>query len=159
MIVRNRRTAAGALTAAVVGALLSWSLATASAGPPPPDDVDFSTLNARPPVAGRVFEGLTIINRTGLNNAPEKPSAVRCDAEVGGRRLRARKLVYGEPRLGYMQVIVCGWLIPADAAGKTLRFWKNRDPGCIGCGRRAVAVFENSGSTGSPEYTWRIRKP
>ncbi len=157
MIDRNGRLIAAA--SIVVIASFIGTLTIASAGPPMPDDVDFSTLNAHRPVPGHLFEGMTIINRTGLNRYPERPTAVRCDAEVGGKRLRARKLVYGEPRDGYTQVIVCGWLVPADAGGETLRFWKNKDPNCIGCGRRAVVVFEGSHFTGSPEYRWHIRKP
>ena len=120
----KRVAAVGVASAAVLGIALA-GLSTARADAPPPRKVDFSILNARHPVAGHRFEGLTIINRTGLNGYPERFSAVRCDAQVGRTRLRARKLVYGKPRDGYVQVIVCDWLVPAGAAGKTLRLWRN----------------------------------
>ncbi len=156
MIARNRRRIVA--VSVVVIASLVGSLTVASAVPPPPDDADFAALNAHVPVVGHVFEGLTIINRTGLNGNPQRPSAVRCDAELGGQRLRARKLVYGEPKPGVMQVIMCGWRIPANAAGRTLRLWTNDPVGSPGC-HCALIGFGGQDFTDSPEYVWRVTRP
>ena len=153
----TRWVVAVAAVVLAVGGTLLGSLASASAGPPPPDDVDFSRLNARSPVAGHRFEGLAIINRTGLNGSPRRFSSVRCDAEIGGKRLRARHLVYGEPRNGDLQVIVCGWFIPADTAGKTLRFWQN----AAGAGGRCAVVRlrPDGNASYSKTFTWRVTNP
>ena len=150
---RGRWGVAVVAVAVAVGGTLLGSLASASENPLPPlNTVNFSTLNAHRPVAGHLFEGLAIINRTGLSRAPEGFLAVRCDAEIGGKRLRARHLVYGELRHNYVQVTVCGWLIPADTAGKTLRFWKKNTSW-----HRPAAVAELPGETDySNEYTWRV---
>ena len=54
-----------------------------------------------------------------------------------------------------MQVIVCGWLIPADAAGKTLRYWHN--PGGDDL-RRATIAFRGE-HIGGPVHTWQVARP
>jgi hypothetical protein len=123
----------------------------------PPDDVDFSTLHAQHPVAGHMFDGLAIIDRTGLNGAPYRFTSVRYDAEIGGKRLRAKHLIYGEPRRGSVQVVICGWRIPANAAGETLRFWPNPEFG--GNWRGAVVVIRGSETVGGPPLTWRVTRP
>ena len=101
-----------------------------------------------------MFEGLAI-NRSGLNGTPERFSYVRFAAAIGNKRLPARHLVYGQPRGGSLQVIVCAWRIPADAAGKTLRLWKNRfAPGWPGAVVRTDFRLERS-----RQYRWRIISP
>ena len=119
-----------------------------------PHDVDFSPIHTQHPVAGRMFEGLAIINRTGLLGTAYRFTSVRCDAEVGGKRLHATHFVYRKPRRGYVQVVVCGWRIPADAAGKTLRF---RRDSAFGGWRGAVVVIRGSETVGGPLISWRVK--
>ena len=153
----NRWAVAVAAAIGAAGALLLGSLTIASGAPTAgiPHVVDFSTLNAGRPVAGRMFEGLAIINRTGLTGDPQRFTSVRCDAEVGGRRLHAKRLVYGHPQNGLVQVVVCGWRIPATAAGKTLRYWRYSDPGF----KRGAIVDFGGTHIGSPVSTWLVTKP
>jgi hypothetical protein len=155
---RSCRFVAGvAATSIVVYGMLLGVLGSASAGPGPPNIVDFSRLHVHP-VAGHVFEGLAIINRTGLNGGtPERFIKVRCDAEVGGKRLRATQLVYGKPRSDGVQVVVCGWHIPADGVGKILRLWTYRTP--AGYLPHEAQVNTQTAYVGSPEYSWRVMKP
>jgi hypothetical protein len=140
----------------VVCGVLLGGLATASRATPVPDDINFSRLIGRRPVPGRFFVGLAVVNRTGLYGNPERFLFVHCDAAVGGRRLRARVLVYGKPRSGDVQVYACGWLIPADAAGKTLRFWENSGLGYPG---PFAVVGVRGGRARSDPYTWRVASP
>ena len=149
-----RRWAVVALVANAFAATLLVYLTTASAGPPPPALVDFSTVHKRP-VAGEVFRGLAIINRSGLVGTPERFSSVRCDGEIAGKRLQARRLVFGEPRRGYVQVVVCGWRIPTAAAGQKLRLWD------YGGGPFEHRAFVQLGITteGSEEFVWGVKKP
>ena len=122
----------------------------------PPRQVDFSTVNADHPVAGRIFEGLTIVNRSGLIGPPARFTSVNCDAEIGNHRLPARKLVYGVPKRGDLQVIVCGWRIPTGTAGKTLRSWKYRAFG--GWRGPVVHLAPNGATIGGSLGAWRIRR-
>lgn len=149
------RLAVGITFAAAFAVTLLSYLAEPSAGQPMPDLVDFQTIshNARP-VAGQVFEGLAIINRSGLVGTAERFSYVHCDGEIAGKRLPARKRFFGEPRRGYTQVVVCSWQIPPDAGGKTLRLWD------YGLGRFEHRASVQLGDTneGSPEVTWGVQK-
>ena len=152
----TRWAVALAAVVGATGATLIGSLTIASANQIEQVKAEFWKVHPSRPVAGQMFEGLSIFNETGLNGSPERPSAVHCDAAVGGKRLHGKLLVYGKLRRNDVQVIVCGWRIPAGAAGKTLRFWKN-DPNAAWC-RCAVAVFGNSYWHG-PAANWRIMKP
>lgn len=131
---------------------LPWYLATASAGPPAPDYVDF-TMSHHLPVAGRLFTGLTIINR---NQASVHItfSSVGCDAEVAGKRLPARQNLFYTPPHRYIQAVVCTWRIPADAGGKRLRLWNYAG---TPFNNRAVVAIGN-GTEGSPEFSWVVQQ-
>jgi hypothetical protein len=125
-------------------------LSTASAGPPFVAPIEFWTLHNHHgrPVAGQVFEGLAVTNRSGVLGTPQGFSFVNCDGEIAGKRLTAQKLSFGYARSGEMQVVVCGWRIPADAGGKKLRLWDEH---------RAWAQVGNT-NEGSPEYVWGVKK-
>ena len=144
---------AGMLTLVAVALGVPWYLATASAGPPPPLLVDF-TMSHHLPVAGRLFSGLTIINRNQAS-VPTTLSSIGCDAEAGGNRLPARQNFFYTPPHRYIQAVVCTWRIPANAAGKRLRLW-DYDGGPFG--HRAVVSVGQS-RYGSPEFSWRVHKP
>ncbi len=144
-----------AVAAVAVGAALLASLDSASArarfkhpiSKPAPHIVDFSEVRAQYPIAGQMFEGMVIINRTGLTGRPRRFTSVACDAALGTDRLPAKLLTYGKLRHRYLQVIVCGWDIPSDAAGKTL--------GLVD--RRASVNFGDNEIVGAAFVTWKVR--
>jgi len=142
-----------ALAMAVAAAALLSYLAGTSSGQPAPATVDF-TMSHHLPVAGRTFTGLTIIN---LNHSSVVApfGGVRCDAQVGGKRLAARQNLFYTPPHRYIQAVACGWAIPADAAGKRLRLW---DYGGTYVNDRAW-VDSSDGRQASPEFSWVVQKP
>jgi hypothetical protein len=99
----------GQMIALVVGAA-TVSLGTASAIPPIHPIV---ILAKDRPVTGHTFTGLKIERRGQLI------SHVLCDAEIGGKRLRAHQ-AWGA------KVITCSWRIPASASGGKLLPWRYR---------------------------------
>jgi hypothetical protein len=114
-MINVRQMVVMALVASVVGVTLLGYLATASAVPPPAPPVDLLTSPKRP-VAGEVFRGLAIVNRS-----PDRFSWVDCNAQIAGKRLFALKHFFvPSSRVGSRQVVVCGWRIPRGAAGETL---------------------------------------
>ncbi len=113
-------------------------------------------INADRPVAGQMFEGLTIINRTGLVGRPVPFASVRCDAQIGKERLSATKLAYGVPHRGGLTLVVCGWHIPANAAGKTLRLWKY---GAGTAGHQAIVHIGGSVASSSGKFALRVERP
>lgn len=137
--------------AAVAAGLLPFGT-KASADAPPQIPVDFTTSHGRP-VAGRSFSGLAITNVSGLQGKAVRTS-VYCDAEVGGKRLHARKTTFGTVRPGLVQTTVCSWNIPAAAAGKKLDFWHNLGSG----GDHRAVVWVGTGTIGNPEISWRVAK-
>lgn len=151
---RRRRTPTltGVVAAAAIAFGLPWYLATASAGPPAVELVDFA-MSHHLPVAGRLFTGLTIINRNQAS-VPRTFSSVGCDAEVAGKRLPARQNFFYTPPHRYIQAVACTWPIPADASGKRLRLW-NYDGTPFE--NRAVVQIEN-GTESSPEFSWIVQK-
>src|SRR5690348_12966612 len=113
------------LVAGAVAATAFGYLSAASAGPPEVLPIDVWTLHDHhgQPVAGQLFEGLAFVNRSGVLGTPEPFSFVRCDAEIAGKRVNARQLTFGHAVSGDVQVVICGWHIPADTGGKKLRLW------------------------------------
>jgi hypothetical protein len=88
-------------------------LATASAGPPPPQYIDLMASTRRP-VAGEVFRGLAVVNRS-----THRISKLDCDADLAGNVLPGIKH-YFVPRFaidGSLQVVLCSWKIPRGSAG------------------------------------------
>lgn len=99
----------GLMIALVVGAA-TLSLATASALPP----IHPIVIQAKDrPVTGHTFTGLKIERRG------QQISRVLCDAEIGGKRLRAHQ-IWGT------KAITCSWRIPAGASGEKLLAWRYR---------------------------------
>jgi hypothetical protein len=126
--------------AVVIGVTLFGYLATASAGPPPPVLIDFLT-SPKHPVAGEVFRGLAIVNRS-----PDRFSSVDCDAGIAGKRLPAMKHFF-VPRAGSSrQVVVCSWRIPRGAAGETL-YQDDAD-----------GVLYGGAYQGLGEFAWTVKK-
>ena len=94
----------------LVGGAATVSLATASALPP----IHPIVIQAKDrPVTGHTFTGLKIERRG------QPISRVLCDAEIGGKRLRAHQ-AWGT------KAITCSWRIPAGASGERLRPWRYR---------------------------------
>ena len=115
-MLNGRHVVVIALVASVAGVTLLGYLATASAVPPPSPPIDLLTSPKRP-VAGEVFRGLAIVNRS-----PDRFSRVDCDAGLSGKRLPAIKHFFvPSSRAGSSrQVVVCSWKIPRGTAGDTL---------------------------------------
>lgn len=132
--------ALAALAAAVAAGLLSFGT-RASADAPPQIPVVFTTQHGHP-VAGRSFSGLAVTNISGLQNAVVQTS-VKCDAAIAGKRLRARKTVFGIVRPGQVQTTVCSWHIPVGTAGKRL---ENR-----------TIVYEGTGTIESGRLSWTVK--
>jgi hypothetical protein len=132
------------LLAGVVAATLAWYLSTASAGPPAPILVNF-TLPHQHPVAGQLFEGLAIVNRSTWGTL----SSIKCDAEVAGKTLPARKQTFFTPNKTRKQVVICSWQIPAGTDGKPLRFSGNEHRAHVNVGGM---------NYGSPEFSWIVKR-
>ncbi|HJU36570.1 MAG TPA: hypothetical protein VJ716_04020 [Gaiellaceae bacterium] len=121
--------------------------------------IQFSTLHQGHghPVAGRVFKGLAATNNTGLASNPEPFNAVRCAAEIGGKRLPAHKTISGSATSGHAQVVVCAWHIPANAGGKKLRLWNNNGSSLTWAHRAYARAGDYT--VGSEQFVWRVLKP
>ena len=112
----RRRSLVALILTLAGGTAAVLHLATASAGPPPPRVIDMLTSTRRP-VAGEVFRGLSIVNRS-----PYRITRLDCDADIAGSVVPGIKHFYVPQHgtSGSLQVIVCSWKIPRDAAGYTV---------------------------------------
>ena len=140
----------GAAVSIVAVAAASVALAKASAGPGPPlgFGFDFIATHERP-VAGRVFIGVVVVNRDPARAAIRR---VRCDAQVGNRRLRGRQRQYFVPPYEDAADLACSWHIPADAGGQKLRLWK------YPFGRRVGVLAASGAVTNSHTFSWIVRR-
>lgn len=138
--------AAIALLFAAAAATAPGYLERASAGPPPPPRVLF-TIPSRQPVEGQAFAGLSIFNLTNTLNS------VHCDAQIGAKRLAARKEFFFIPGNKTRLAVVCSWQIPAGAGGKRLRLWDYKSSG-----NRAVVTVGQATPSESPALSWIVKK-
>jgi hypothetical protein len=138
----------GAAASTLAAGSAALFLANASAVPAPAPGFGFIATHQRP-IAGRLFVGVVVVNRDPARAAIRR---VRCDAQVGNRRLRAQQRQYFAPPNRDAADIACSWRIPAGARGEKLRLWKYR------FGRR-VGVLGTSGFVArSNTFSWLVER-
>jgi hypothetical protein len=132
----TRRITLGTVLGLTIAGGLLWFLTAASAA------VATNAIHFKPahqqPAAGHVFAGLKIVDSDGAHPL----TTVSCSAVIGRKYLTAER-----PKLSsHKHVAVCGWHIPANAGGKTLRVE----------GSAATSAFKLKKVVTSHEFTWRV---
>jgi hypothetical protein len=141
-------TLIGLAVSIIAAGAASLFLAKASAGPGPAIGFGFIASHQRP-MAGQLFIGVVVVNRDPTRAAIRR---VRCDAQVGNRRLRGRQRQYFAPPYKDAADVACSWRIPANARGEKLRLWKYR------FGRR-VGVLATSGVVADSRiFSWLVKR-